>query len=153
MKPSGRPLSRDDQALLACIREGRPPADGFGHRQHLRAAWLYLQAHDFEQACTQFCADLQAFATALGAPQMYHHTLTVAAMHVLAAHGNPEHHSFEALLKHCPALETDFRALIGRHFSPELLATDRARQQWVNPDRAALPMPGTFANQTGPSGR
>lgn len=152
MKPSGRPLSREDQALLACIREGRPPADGFGHRQHLRTAWLYLQAQDFESACAQFCTDLKAFASALGAPQMYHHTLSVAAMHVLAAHDGPEHESFEALLEHCPVLESDFRALIGRHFSPELLATETARQRWVDPDRAALPKPGTFAGGTGPSG-
>ena len=151
MNPSGRPLSRDDQALLACIREGRPPADGFGHRQHLRAAWLYLQAQDFDAACEQFCADLKAFATALGAPQMYHHTLSVAALHVLAAYDSPEHESFEALLEHCPILERDFRALIGRHFSPERLATDEARQRWVAPDRAALPQPGTFAGETGPS--
>lgn len=152
MNASGRPPNRDDQALLACLREGRPPADGFGHRQHLRAAWLYLQAQDFESACKQFCKDLKAFATALGAPQMYHHTLSLAALHVLAAHGNPEQDTFETLLQRWPVLETDFRELIGRHFSPELLATETARRQWVAPDRAALPRPGTFANGSGPSG-
>ena len=111
-----------------------------------------MQAQDFEPACAQFCADLKAFAAALGAPQMYHHTLSVAAMHVLAAYDRPEHENFEALLAHCPILESDFRELIGRHFSPELLATETARRQWIDPDRAALPLPGTFASKAGPSG-
>lgn len=146
----GEAVDPDDAALLACIREGRTPAQGFDHRQHLRAAWLYLQAQPFDEACRSFCADLKAFATTLGAPQMYHHTLSIAALQVLASHGDPEGLPFERLLERHPALLTEFRELIGRHYSPECLATDTARQAFVAPDRTPLPEPGTFRSDSGP---
>lgn len=128
-----------DQELLAAIREGRAPDDGFNHRQHLRAAWLYLRREPFACAVEHFCADLQRFATALGAPQMYHHSLSVAAMHLLAAAGAHRHLKFDSLLAEHPELLNDFRGCIARHYSPECLANEIAKSRFVPPDRAPLP--------------
>lgn len=128
-----------DQELLAAIRAGRAPDDGFYHRQHLRAGWLYLRREPFRQAVAHFCADLQRFATALGAPQMYHHSLSVAAMYLLAAAGANRHADFKDFLAEHPELLNDFRGCIGRHYSPELLASDTAKSGFVAPDREPLP--------------
>ncbi|HXU34445.1 MAG TPA: hypothetical protein VN851_28045, partial [Thermoanaerobaculia bacterium] len=78
-------------------------------------------------------------ANAHGADQLYHETLTRAWVELIAdgAHRFPASSSFE-FLEACPELLD--RSILNRYYSPELLASDRARKTWVEPDR--LPIPG-----------
>jgi hypothetical protein len=129
----------DDQFLAAFLDASIPPSE-FDHRGHLRAAWLLLQRRPLPQAVADTCAAIHRLATHLGVPQKYNCTLTTALVRVMAQAGgtNPEL-SWEAFLAANEALVRDARAVLARHYSPELLESPAARQGFIPPDRQPLP--------------
>jgi hypothetical protein len=69
----------DDQTLLAAFESCTLAPEAFGHREHVRVAWLILRAHPrFEDGAQRFCAGLRRFAEANGKPGLYHETITWA---------------------------------------------------------------------------
>jgi hypothetical protein len=68
----------DDATLLARFEDATLPADAFGHREHVRVAWLCLRAAPFEDAAARLCAALRRFAAANGKPERFHATITWA---------------------------------------------------------------------------
>lgn len=118
------------------------PAEGFDHRGHLRAAWLVLQRQPLPEAIETVCQGIERLATALGVPGKYHRTLSEALVRWMAAMGAARHDvSFETFLADHPDLVADARGVLARHYSAAVLAQAQARQQWVPPDRQALPLP------------
>lgn len=81
---------------------------GFGHREHLRVAWHYLETLSLEAALAKYVEGLRVLVTRLGAEQKFHRTLTWAWVLLLD----------EARRAH-PGL--DFDALVARE--PSLLDT------------------------------
>jgi len=68
---------KDDEFLAAfeqCSLEER----SFGHAAHVRAAYLYLRAGDFEAALVRMRVALRRYVAALGKANRYHETITVA---------------------------------------------------------------------------
>ena len=93
---------------------------GFDHGAHVRLALDCLQeSPTFDAACDRMAATLRAKAEAAGAPEKYHHTVTLFWMRLLA----------RVLDKDLP------RAF----YSAERLASDDARTGWVEPDVRELP--------------
>jgi len=107
-----------DAEFLAALEDCTLPADSFRHRDHLRAAWAYLERMPFGAALDRMRATLRGYATSLGQPGRYHETITVAFMSLVQAHRE---------LKPATRWE-DFVALNPELFAPGLLATyyDRA---------------------------
>lgn len=113
----------------------------FGHREHLELAWRYLQTSDLPQARRQMAAAIQHVAHAHGQPDRYHHTITLAWLHLVAVHvRRSDAATFDEFIGENPALLT--RDLLSHHFSGATLGAGTARRAWVEPDLLALPPVG-----------
>lgn len=101
--------------------------DLFHHADHIRLARIYLDQYGIDVATARFVEYLKKFAAHIGKSDKYHETITIAWMKLVASTmpGN-----FSALLD---------KKYIETFYSPELLATDAARTQFVEPDRAPFP--------------
>ena len=120
-----------DDTFLAALEDTTLPDASFCHRDHLRAAYLYLRRDGFAGAVVSMSAALRRFALSRGKPDRYHETVTVAFLAVineqLQAEGDPG--SFDAFIDRHPELAD--RALLQRYYSAETLASDRARRAFV----------------------
>jgi hypothetical protein len=125
-----------DDAFLAALEDTSLPDSAFRHRDHLRAAYLYLRRDGFAGAVASMSAALRRFAASRGKPDRYHETVTVAFLAVinerLRTQGDPG--GFDAFLEANP--EFADKSLLQRYYRPETLASDRARQAFVLEPRA-----------------
>ena len=128
-----------DAEFLAAFEAGTLSAADFHHRDHLRMAWLYCMRLGTDAASARVLDTLLHFATAQGAVQIFHVTLTHAWIRLVGAalvDATPGE-GFEAFLARNPHLLD--KALPQRHFSPETLASAAAKKVLVPPDRLAFP--------------
>src|SRR5215217_4529512 len=78
----------DDAEFVRAVESGELPNARFGHRDHLRLAWLYLADSGpgrQAEARARMAATLRRFAARHGAAQRYHETLTVLWMRLVDA--------------------------------------------------------------------
>jgi hypothetical protein len=125
--------SMSDQEFIDAFIAGQLDPAGFDHGAHLRAAFLLLRQAPFLEACIAMRDGLQKLATRLGKPDLYHETVTVAFMALVA--------------ERLPATPTDWGRFIARHpelcerglldgwYSKTLLASNTARRTFAMPDR------------------
>ena len=73
-----------DQEFTDAFAASRLDPVGFDHRAHLRAAFLLLRSMPFLEACIAMRDGLQALAGKIGKPDLYHETVTVAFMALVA---------------------------------------------------------------------
>ncbi len=128
-----------DTEFLNELEDCTLPPEEFGHRGHLRAAWLYLSQHGLEAGSRRFDTALRRYAAHLGVPDKYHCTLTHALLHLTQAairQSDGSWSGFERLGAHL--FESPKEAL-SHHYSKELLESDTARRGFVPPDREPLP--------------
>ena len=92
--------------LIAAFEGGTIAPGAFGHREHVRLAWLYLRRHGRPGAERRLLAGLRAFAAAAGKPEKFNAALTLAWVARIdsAAAALPPTHSFDDLLIHHPEL-------------------------------------------------
>jgi len=111
----------------------------FHHRDHIKAAYLYLQPHPLEEAVARVRTGLQALAVAWSAPvddleKGYHETMTqawVRLVHVtLIDHGAAE--SADAFCDQHPQLMQKTRLEL--FYSRDRLMTWTAKREFVEPD-------------------
>ncbi|MEV6977331.1 hypothetical protein [Kitasatospora sp. NPDC093806] len=121
--------------LMAEVRAG---GGGFGHREHVHLTWLAIRRVGMPAALALVGDGIRRVATAAGAPQKYHVTLTRAWVELVAHHdAGPELPDFAAFAaRHAELLDKD---LLTRHYRPETLATPQARATWTAPDLAPFP--------------
>lgn len=133
-------MDPDGRQLLAGLADCTLPPAQFSHRNHVRAAWQCLREQPLPEAAERFAGLLQGYVTHLNAQDKYHHTLTLAFMHLIHARmGDTATGEWDAFAAANTDLFSDAKALVGRHYSAPLLASDRARRSFVEPDLAALP--------------
>jgi hypothetical protein len=125
-----------DDELVQAFESATLAGDAFPHEAHVRVAWYYLKRYPILVALTRFRGALQRFAAAQGKPGRYHETITVAYMLLvadrLAASGDLAWTAFAE--RHADLLVRKPSAL-SRFYSDEVLASDRARDVFVMPDR------------------
>lgn len=123
----------DDAEFLAALEAARLPPTLFDHRGHLRAAFLYLQREDFPGACVAMKRAIQGFAASLGKTGLYHETLTVAYLALIAERlvDEPAGVGFDAFLRLYPELED--RTYFERYYPRGSLDTPEARRTFVLP--------------------
>jgi len=117
------------------VQRTLPPAL-FGHLGHLRLAWIYLGRYGETVAIEKACRDIRAFAISHGDGPRFHLTLTVASIKVV-------HHfvqrfraaGFLELLDQYPELGDSFKGLLLHHYSQKRLDSERARLEYLPPDR------------------
>jgi len=132
--------SQQDYAFRDRFEAGAVPPEKFGHREHLRLAYVYLCDSSVAEASTRMRRALQAFLRANNVPaEKYHETLTgswvQAVRHFMARGRNAA--SFEAFLKADDRL-LDTRIMLS-HYTQDRLFSDAARQRFVPPDRQPIP--------------
>lgn len=118
--------------------EGPFNATPFDHRQHVKFAWTVLEDSSEIEAVDIVGSEIREYA-ALHAPGKYHETLTefwvrlVAHTrgHAVAGDGFDEHVARFQILTNRNAHKL--------HYSSTLIASARARQEFVEPDLLALP--------------
>jgi hypothetical protein len=131
-------MPMDDDAFLAAFEAGALQHHGFGHRDHLRMAWLYIRRYGPDQAVRRAETGLRALAAAHGHPERYSATRTAVWVTLVAHHlAEAPELGFGEFLERFPRL-LDGR-LLDAHYSPGLLASAGSRARWVEPDRRPLP--------------
>ncbi len=128
----------DDETFFAAFRRGTLDPAGFDHRAHLRAAACALVRMPFLEACIAMRDGVRRVAARAGKPGLYHETVTVAFMALIAdaqraCDGSA---SVERLVAADPRLLD--RAVVGRLYRPETLAGDDAHERFRLPDAAAF---------------
>lgn len=123
-----------DAALHEILARG----EGFGHRQHLELAWRYLEEHDAEAASVLLADAIRRVATAHGALDKFHATITGAWVQCVAVHRQrwPAQTFGEFIERNGALLDS---SMLENHFSRSLLFSDRARAAVVEADLRPLP--------------
>jgi hypothetical protein len=129
----------DDRAFVTAFEAGQEPPGGFHHREHVRAAWFYLQQHSLPDALVRFSTALRRFAAAQGQPGLYHETITTAYLLIINERlDGPERElGWEAFADRHPDLLTWRPSVLDRYYHKDTLMSDRARRTFVLPDRLA----------------
>lgn len=120
----------NDVTFLAALEDTSLPDHAFRHRDHLRAAYLYLRRDGFAGAVVAMSAALRRFAASRGKADRYHETVTIASLALVnerLASGDPG--SFEAFLSQHPEIAE--RDLLQCYYRPETLSSERARRTFV----------------------
>ena len=128
-----------DSQFLQQFEQATLPAALFDHLGHLRAAFLFLERESVILAQRHFANAIQRYADALGKPEKFHMTITYALLAVMAARqGVQRCPDWSAFIAANPDLLSDARALLLSYYSADMLASDKARQQFVLPDKTSL---------------
>jgi hypothetical protein len=120
------------EAFEACTL----PASSFHHADHVRLAFLYLREEPLLPALQRYVTNLRRFAKAHGATRLYHETITFAFIFVIHERMQRDaFDDFDTFAAANPDLLTWKPSVLDRYYTPETLASERARRSFVMPDR------------------
>jgi hypothetical protein len=126
-------MNGDDERFLAALEVGTLPPAAFGHRGHLRAGFLYLRRHDFPAACVAMKRAVQGFAATHGRTGLYHETLTIAYLALIAERlaEEPASLPFDAFLERYPELAS--REYFERYYPRGVLEAPETKSTFILP--------------------
>ncbi len=128
----------DEQFLSSLDSKSLTPSR-FRHGDHLRFAWLLVHRLPLERAESLVRSTIRAFAERQGAGSRYHETVTLGWVKLIATHQENTFEEFLSVNEHRLT-----RELLHRFWTPELLWNEKARREWIAPDREPLPpIPGS----------
>lgn len=131
-----------DDELIRAFEDATLPAERFTHAEHVRAAWIYLRRHSLPEALVRFVTALRAFAHAKGVPDLYHETVTVAFMLVIAERlATAPDLDWPAFASRNADLLQWKPSVLNRYYSESVLWSERAKRGFVMPDRIGPPFP------------
>ena len=129
----------DAQELVSRLESLSLTNAEFRHRQHLEVTFWYLRSKGVEAGGQAVARAIEAFATHLGHANKFHQTITLCWVRLVAAaiaEAGPCD-SPDALIAAHPGLLD--KRLPFRFYTSELLSSDKARREWVEPDLRPLP--------------
>jgi hypothetical protein len=141
--PKPNELYRSDGEVLEVVRRFEscelPPAD-FNHREHLLVALCYLLRMGEADAVGRVRARLNAYVAAHGVnPSLYHETITVFWLKRVRAYVARAGDDLSlAEMTNALAAECGSSRLVFDYYSKELIDSDTARREWVEPDLKPL---------------
>lgn len=110
--------------------------EGFGHEAHVYVAWAYLQQTDLLNAIARYRAALRRLTRRLGAEAKYHETITWFFLVAIAERlESPPGAEWTTFRQANSDLFEPGGGWLRRYYSPDRLASDRARRTFVLPDR------------------
>lgn len=119
------------------FEEGAIDAQRFDHEAHVHVAWCYLRQYPLAEAIARFTAALRRLTTRVGAEGKYHETISWFFMILIAERTAADPvHDWQAFRRRNGDLFDGAGALLNQHYSAQCLASERARQRFVLPDRA-----------------
>lgn len=126
-----------DDELLRQFEDATLPTSLFDHRQHVRVAWLYVTRHGMPDAIASFSTALQRFATAKGAHNLFHVTITWAYLLLVNQRQQEcaatEWNTFAA---RNPDLLVWKPSILDEYYTNDVLWSDHARRTFLMPNRA-----------------
>lgn len=123
----------DDRDFLAAFEACTLPASEFSHRQHIRAAWLYLRERPLLDALARFVTALQRYAATLGASAKYHETITFAFVFLI--HERMQRAPSPTFDAFAAANEDLFGPVLERYYEKDVLDSAFARTTFVMPEK------------------
>lgn len=119
------------------------PASDFNHRAHLRLAYIYLAEVHPDQSSELMRETLNRFLIHNGVdPSKYHETITkawiLAVHHFMNKSGNSN--SADDFIDKNPEMLD--KNIMMTHYSAEVLFSDQARAEFVQPDLDPIPRHG-----------
>jgi hypothetical protein len=133
-------MDESDAQFLAAFEACSLQEAEFGHRQHLRLAYICLSLHPFDGALLRVEGGLHRFLSHLGAPpETYNQTLTrawlLAVQHFMDSAGPCA--SFDQFIgASAPLLDV---RIMETHYTRERLWSDEARTRFIEPDLQPIP--------------
>lgn len=133
-------LSNEDVEFRNAFEEGRIGPDAFGHRAHIRLAYVHLVDSSTDEATDRMRSALRTFIARNGIDATkYHETMTrawvLAVRHFMSK--TEESESADAFIDANPIM-LDSRIMLS-HYSAGLLFSDEARADFVEPDLHPIP--------------
>ncbi len=123
----------DDDFIDAFEMGNLLPAE-FDHRAHLRVAFCLARRRPSLEACIAMRDGLQGIARRANRPGLYHETITIAFMSLVAQRvANEPAIAWDDFLAAHPDLME--RALLGRWYDRETLDSPQARARFVMPQQ------------------
>ena len=122
----------DDEFLQALENCSLQPAE-FDHYAHVRAAYLYLQKHEFAVAVDRIRSCIRNYAAHIAKPLLYHETMTVAYMSLIQQrrHEGGDRGNWLSFARANPELFV--RNLLRQFYSEAELQSETARHIFLLP--------------------
>jgi len=133
-------LSSEDVEFRNAFEQGRIGPDAFGHRAHIRLAYVYLVGSSTEDATDRMRGALRTFMARnrIDATK-YHETMTrawvLAVRHFMSK--TEESESADAFIDVNPIMLDS--GIMLSHYSAGLLFSDEARAEFVEPNLDPIP--------------
>ncbi|MDB4944520.1 MAG: hypothetical protein JWP97_4054 [Labilithrix sp.] len=129
-------IDREAAAVVVEFERGTIDAARFGHREHLRVAFGYLQVLSQEEALARYVRHLRALVAALGAPEKFHATMTWAYVLLVSdAMERAPGATFDELMDMNPALLDHRAGALHELYDRAQLDAAEARRRFVLPRR------------------
>jgi hypothetical protein len=137
-------VSRADRDFQAQVETCALPPAEFNHRAHVRLAYIYLADNDTDNAHRLMSEALRRFIACHGVdPSKFHETMTrawiMAVRHFMQR--TPSAESADSFIDQNAKL-LDPRIML-THYSRDVLFSDEARGQFVEPDLDPIPRHGS----------
>ncbi len=134
-------ISKDDREFLSQVESCQLPVEAFGHRAHLRLAYIYLVDHDVD---TAYELTRDAILRILNHnqvdPTKFNVTMTrawiLAVRHFMES--APEADSADVFIDSKPVM-LDSKIMMS-HYSEEQFFSERARKEFLQPDISPIPL-------------
>jgi hypothetical protein len=133
-------LSKADREFKAQFETCVLSPSEFNHRAHIRLAYVYLVENDEDRACRLMRDSLLRFLNHHGVElSKFHETMTrawiLAVRHFMEKDSGAD--SADTFIEHNPEMLD--KNIMLTHYSAELLFSNEAREQFVDPDLDPIP--------------
>ena len=107
----------------------------FSHLAHIRLAWIHIKNYGVDAAIENVCTQIKKFDTIHDEGTKYHTTITVASVRtVYHFFLKSESNNFQDFITEFPRLENNFKDLIDAHYGINLIASEKAKKEYLAPD-------------------
>jgi hypothetical protein len=128
--------AKTDEELIERFENASISPECFHHPEHVRVAFLYLRRYPLIDALQRFSTGLKRLAAALGKADRYHETITWAYMFLVNERMSGAHQErWSDFAAAHPDLLSWKESILKRYYSDETLATEKAKRQFVLPDK------------------
>lgn len=131
----------NNQTFIQQFEEKSLDPEYFNHMGHIRICWLYLTEFDLATASDKVCNGIKTYAESLGAKDKFNLTLTRAFINIMAKRmakrmANNNQTSWVEFCQQNNDLVESAETVLKQHYSDEVLSSERARLEFVAPDKA-----------------
>ena len=118
---------------LRALEEGRIDLKAFAHREHVRLAFEMLRRYPFAEAALRFGNGLRRLTSKAGKPEVFHETITLAFLALIAERLErepPPNEWTDFIARHGELLDKN---ILERWYQPAELKSEIARRTFVLP--------------------